>query len=168
MHEDKSGPTRSTSQKIGLILGPALFLIVILFFDFDPEKPIVTRMAAVAILMAVWWITDATFCHGAAADASLSAVGNFKGQIRRTHLYQQHHFSVHGRIHDRANHGKVAVAPPHRTFHHPSHRGRAFTNYSRIHGGGRIFIHVDFQHRHCDYDGSHRSGNCFADGSQIR
>jgi sodium-dependent dicarboxylate transporter 2/3/5 len=59
MHDEKSVPTRSMSQKIGLILGPVLFFIVILFFDFDPEKPIVTRMAAVAILMAVWWITDA-------------------------------------------------------------------------------------------------------------
>ena len=59
MHEEKSGPARSTSQVIGLYLGPALFFIVILFFDLDPEKPIVTRMAAVAILMAVWWITDA-------------------------------------------------------------------------------------------------------------
>jgi len=59
MHDEKSGPARSTSQKIGLILGVVLFFIVILFFDFDPEKPIVTRMAAVAVLMAVWWITDA-------------------------------------------------------------------------------------------------------------
>ncbi len=59
MHEEKSGPTRSISQKAGLILGPVLFFIIILFFDFEPEKPIVTRMAAVAILMAVWWITDA-------------------------------------------------------------------------------------------------------------
>lgn len=59
MHEEKSGPTRSMSQKVGLVLGPLLFLFIIIFFDFDPEKPIVTRMAAVAILMAVWWITDA-------------------------------------------------------------------------------------------------------------
>ena len=59
MHEEKSEPTRSTAQIIGLILGAVLFFIIILFFDFDPEKPIVTRMAAVAILMAVWWITDA-------------------------------------------------------------------------------------------------------------
>ena len=50
---------KSTSQKIGLILGPTLFLIVLLFFNFDPENPALTRMAAVAILMAVWWITDA-------------------------------------------------------------------------------------------------------------
>jgi len=59
MHNEVSGSTRSMSQKIGLILGAVLFFIVILFFDFDPEKPIVTRMAAVAVLMAVWWITDA-------------------------------------------------------------------------------------------------------------
>jgi sodium-dependent dicarboxylate transporter 2/3/5 len=50
---------KSTTQKIGLILGPVLFFIVLLFFNFDPEKPILARMAAVAILMAVWWITDA-------------------------------------------------------------------------------------------------------------
>ena len=59
MHEEKSSPTKSTSQKIGLVLGPLLFFIILLFFDFDPTKPIVTRMAAVAVLMAVWWITDA-------------------------------------------------------------------------------------------------------------
>lgn len=59
MHDKKSGPAKSMSQKIGLYLGPILFLVVILFFDLDPGKPIVTRMAAVAILMAVWWITDA-------------------------------------------------------------------------------------------------------------
>jgi sodium-dependent dicarboxylate transporter 2/3/5 len=34
-------------------------LVVILFLDLEPGKPIVTRMAAVAVLMAVWWITDA-------------------------------------------------------------------------------------------------------------
>ncbi|MBW1850239.1 MAG: DASS family sodium-coupled anion symporter [Deltaproteobacteria bacterium] len=45
-------------QKIGLILGPAIFLIM-LFFDLEPGNPAVTRMAAVTLLMAVWWITDA-------------------------------------------------------------------------------------------------------------
>ncbi|MBL7026696.1 MAG: DASS family sodium-coupled anion symporter [Candidatus Marinimicrobia bacterium] len=51
--------SKSITQKIGLTLGPILFLVIILFFDFDPEKPVITRMAAVAVLMAVWWITDA-------------------------------------------------------------------------------------------------------------
>ncbi|MFC2092349.1 SLC13 family permease [Bacteroidota bacterium] len=59
MNEEKLVHGKSISQKIGLILGPVLFLIVLLFFNFDPEKPIITHMAAVAILMAVWWITEA-------------------------------------------------------------------------------------------------------------
>jgi len=49
---------RSKAQMIGLILGPILFFLVLLF-DFVPEKPVVTRMAAIAVLMAVWWITEA-------------------------------------------------------------------------------------------------------------
>ncbi|NQV16573.1 DASS family sodium-coupled anion symporter [bacterium] len=59
MHDEKIDPSKSLTQRIGLILGPVLFLVIILFFNFDPEKPIITRMAAVAVLMAVWWITDA-------------------------------------------------------------------------------------------------------------
>ncbi|MCJ8498953.1 SLC13 family permease [Desulfatitalea alkaliphila] len=49
---------RSTLQKTGLFLGPILFLIV-LAMDLDPERAVVTRMAAVAVLMATWWVTDA-------------------------------------------------------------------------------------------------------------
>ncbi|MBN1848919.1 MAG: SLC13/DASS family transporter [Deltaproteobacteria bacterium] len=49
---------RSKAQMIGLILGAILFFLVLLF-DFVPGKPVVTRMAAVAVLMAVWWITEA-------------------------------------------------------------------------------------------------------------
>jgi sodium-dependent dicarboxylate transporter 2/3/5 len=59
MHKEKSAPSKTLTQKVGLVLGPVLFFVVLLFLDLDPEKPIVTRMAAVAILMAVWWITDA-------------------------------------------------------------------------------------------------------------
>jgi sodium-dependent dicarboxylate transporter 2/3/5 len=49
---------RSKAQMIGLILGPILFFLVLLF-DFVPGKPVVTRMAAIALLMAVWWVTEA-------------------------------------------------------------------------------------------------------------
>ncbi len=48
----------SRGQRIGLYLGPVLF-VVALFLDLDPANPQVTRMAAVALLMATWWITDA-------------------------------------------------------------------------------------------------------------
>lgn len=46
-------------QRIGLWLGPLLAICVWLFADLDPENPVLTRMAAVAVLMAVWWISDA-------------------------------------------------------------------------------------------------------------
>ena len=41
-----------------LILGPLFSLIFMLFFDLKPGHPEVTRTAAVAFLMAVWWITE--------------------------------------------------------------------------------------------------------------
>ncbi len=49
---------RTKLQITGLILGPILFFVM-LSIDLDPENPIVSRMAAVAILMASWWITEA-------------------------------------------------------------------------------------------------------------
>ncbi len=59
MAKENSLPTRTVAQKTGIYLGFALFVFTILFIDLEPGKPIVTRMAAVAVLMAVWWITDA-------------------------------------------------------------------------------------------------------------
>ena len=53
-----SGETRSRGQRIGLWLGPLLFALTLLF-DIEPGRPELTRMAAVALLMATWWITDA-------------------------------------------------------------------------------------------------------------
>ncbi len=49
-------PTRS---KVGLWLGPIVFLLMLLFVDLDPNNPLVTRMAAIILLMAIWWITEA-------------------------------------------------------------------------------------------------------------
>lgn len=51
-----STPLRS---KIGLWLGPLVFLCMLLFVDLDPGNPLVTRMAAIILLMAIWWITEA-------------------------------------------------------------------------------------------------------------
>lgn len=59
---DEPNATRSTlTAKIGLGLGPALALIILFFCDFDqPDSDTsITSMAAVAVLMAVWWITNA-------------------------------------------------------------------------------------------------------------
>jgi solute carrier family 13 (sodium-dependent dicarboxylate transporter), member 2/3/5 len=54
--EVNSIPLRS---RIGLWLGPLAFLMMLLFVDLDPNNPLVTRMAAVILLMAIWWITEA-------------------------------------------------------------------------------------------------------------
>ena len=46
-------------SQIGLVLGPAVFALTLLFVDLDPGNPTVTRMLAVILLMAIWWITEA-------------------------------------------------------------------------------------------------------------
>ena len=42
-----------------LIMAPLLSLLIILFFDLDPENRKVTYTFAIALLMALWWITEA-------------------------------------------------------------------------------------------------------------
>lgn len=49
----------SLRGRIGLWLGPAAFLFTLLFVELDPANPLATRMAAVILLMAIWWITEA-------------------------------------------------------------------------------------------------------------
>ena len=51
------GPGRSA--RIGLWLGPAAAIALLVFADLDPSRPAATPMAAVAVWMAVWWITEA-------------------------------------------------------------------------------------------------------------
>ncbi len=58
MTENQKQLKTTTPQLIGLFLGPVLALCV-LFIDLQPGSPEVTRCAAVAILMAVWWLTKA-------------------------------------------------------------------------------------------------------------
>ena len=55
--ENKSG--YGNRQRIGLILGPMLFMLFIFVIDLSPGNPAVSRTAAVAVLIAVWWITEA-------------------------------------------------------------------------------------------------------------
>ena len=43
---------------IGYIVAPLIFLSIILFADLDPSKPQITYTLAIAVLMAIWWITE--------------------------------------------------------------------------------------------------------------
>ncbi|MGD8394024.1 MAG: SLC13 family permease [Candidatus Eiseniibacteriota bacterium] len=46
-------------QRLGLVGAPLAALALLVFVDLDPGNPLVTRMAAVAVWMAGWWITEA-------------------------------------------------------------------------------------------------------------
>ncbi|MFZ2322367.1 MAG: SLC13 family permease [Ignavibacteriaceae bacterium] len=46
-------------QKIGLVLGLFAFLFILFFFNPVPAKPEIGKTAAVVVLMAIWWITEA-------------------------------------------------------------------------------------------------------------
>jgi len=57
--KEDSGKIRGNLQHFGLIAGPLISGLLLLFFDLDSEHPELTRTAAVALLMAIWWITEA-------------------------------------------------------------------------------------------------------------
>jgi sodium-dependent dicarboxylate transporter 2/3/5 len=52
-------PYFHTVPQVGLLAGPLLAAFLVLFFDLEPGRPEVTRTAAVALWMAVWWLTEA-------------------------------------------------------------------------------------------------------------
>lgn len=52
-------PKRSTYQNIGLVAGPVVCGLILLFFNPEPDNPLIGRMSAVVALMAIWWITEA-------------------------------------------------------------------------------------------------------------
>jgi sodium-dependent dicarboxylate transporter 2/3/5 len=48
-----------TRQRIGLVLGPAVFVLILVMPLPDGMSPAARKVAAVAALMAIWWITEA-------------------------------------------------------------------------------------------------------------
>jgi sodium-dependent dicarboxylate transporter 2/3/5 len=55
---ERNVKTKNYSKFIAFVLAPALFLFLVVFADIEPGKPQVTYTLAIAILMAVWWITE--------------------------------------------------------------------------------------------------------------
>jgi sodium-dependent dicarboxylate transporter 2/3/5 len=47
------------AKKIGFWLGLISFLLIVLFADLEPGKPEITSTLAIAVLMAVWWVSEA-------------------------------------------------------------------------------------------------------------
>lgn len=55
-HDDTPVTLRN---RIGLWLGPLVFVLILAFADLDPGNPMVTRMVAITAWMAIWWISEA-------------------------------------------------------------------------------------------------------------
>jgi sodium-dependent dicarboxylate transporter 2/3/5 len=49
----------STVKVTALIIAPLISILLIVFADLAPENPKITYTLAIAILMAIWWITEA-------------------------------------------------------------------------------------------------------------
>ncbi len=50
---------KAISRRVGFWLGLLAFALTLVFGSFAPQNPLIVKMAAVAMLMAIWWITDA-------------------------------------------------------------------------------------------------------------
>ncbi|MBS3788606.1 anion permease, partial [Candidatus Bipolaricaulota bacterium] len=55
---EKSNNSYNLRQRIGLVLGVTLF-VLIAFLPIEIHSPEAKRTLAIAILMATWWVTEA-------------------------------------------------------------------------------------------------------------
>ncbi|MBN2614223.1 MAG: SLC13/DASS family transporter [Bacteroidales bacterium] len=56
--EAKDSETSNQFKPVAFFSGLFVFAFVLLFMDLEPGKPAVTATLAVALLMAIWWITE--------------------------------------------------------------------------------------------------------------
>ncbi len=47
------------AARVGLIMGPVVAISLMVFTNLDPTHPAATPMAAIALWMAIWWLTEA-------------------------------------------------------------------------------------------------------------
>jgi len=59
---EENRQTGRWKRTIGLLAGPTAALVILFLLDLDPDNPLVTRTAAVAALMAIWWTTELPPC----------------------------------------------------------------------------------------------------------
>ncbi|MEA3443529.1 MAG: SLC13 family permease, partial [Bacteroidota bacterium] len=55
---EASGKNDNIAKRIALIVAPIISLLIILFIDLEPGKPEITYCFAIALLMAIWWVTE--------------------------------------------------------------------------------------------------------------
>jgi solute carrier family 13 (sodium-dependent dicarboxylate transporter), member 2/3/5 len=55
----KKSNANANKSFVGLLTGMLVFVAILFFTDLEPGKPEITRTFAVAMLMAIWWVTEA-------------------------------------------------------------------------------------------------------------
>lgn len=50
---------KNLTKTVGLLFGLSASILIYVFADLDPENPEITATLSVAVLMAVWWVTEA-------------------------------------------------------------------------------------------------------------
>ena len=156
---------KSKAQKVGLVLGPVLFLWVT-FMDLDPGNPVVARMAAVAVLMATWWITEAIplFATALLPLVLFPLLGIERGGVTAPIYFNSTIVLFLGGFMIALTMEKVEPAPAHRPDDHPDGRGRPLADRAGFHGGVGLPLHVDLQYGHRDHDGPNRARDHPPDG----
>jgi sodium-dependent dicarboxylate transporter 2/3/5 len=56
---ENSANKDTATKRIALIVAPLISLFIILFADLEPGNPAITNCFAIALLMAIWWVTEA-------------------------------------------------------------------------------------------------------------
>jgi len=101
----KSSVTLKKSIKIvGFIFGLAIFFIIYIFVDLNPQKRAATATLAVALLMAVWWVFEVVpLCrYSLVAGDFISLARHYERQNGIKRLLQRYHFFVFRRFYRRS------------------------------------------------------------------
>ena len=138
-----------TFQFVGLALGALAGLAVLLFTNLDPERPQVTATAAVAVLMAVWWITEALPLAATALVpvALFPLLGIMDGKKVAGQYFNHVIFLFIGGFIVAPGHGAVGPAPADRAAHPALLWQPPAPDPARFHGSHGVSFHVDLQHR---------------------
>ena len=54
----KNNTRGQTIKNIVFLAAPVLFLYLVFFVELDKDHPAITYTLAVAVLMALWWVTE--------------------------------------------------------------------------------------------------------------
>ena len=156
-------------QRAGLILGLLLFFVTALF-DFEPGNPAGTRMAAVALLMATWWITEAIplFATALLPLVLFPLLGIERGGVTAPIYFNSTIVLFLGGFMIALTMEKWNLHRRISAYDHQGHRRRTRTHRAGLHGGGLLAVHVDLQHRHRDHDGADRARHRARDGEGLR